>query len=202
MCYKLITLMNPLKHIYAVFVVTLMALPVHGQEPESTSNLVTNGNFELADANGFPADWTCSHPNHLLKCETTIELMSEGDVSFLRIVKMAASEPGVGWQNIKIPEGTAALRIAAKMRGKSIVRGVEEWQVPGVGVTYFYGDEDSAKPGQVGKWLKLPTGDSEWEVYETIIPVRDGATEGRITIIGQFWTGTFDITDLVVEPVQ
>ena len=82
-----------------------------------------NGNFEIADANGFPQDWTCSHPNFLKQTETTIELLSEGDLSYVRITKLAVSDPNVGWQDIQIPPGAISLCIAAKMRGKSIVRG-------------------------------------------------------------------------------
>jgi hypothetical protein len=117
----------------------------------------------------------------------------------MRVTEIADSMPGIGHQDIKIPEGTNSLRIAAKMRGNSIVRGWETWQLPGIGVTYFYGSDQDSKPGQIHKWLKVPPSDSGWEEYESIIPVRDGATEGRITIIGQGWTGTFDITDIVVE---
>jgi len=180
----------------------LIAFPAFAQTSPNDTNLINNGKFEIADAKGHPQDWEVSHPEFLKKCETSVELISEGDQTFYRITKSAATGPGLGWQRFDIPEGTGSLRIAAKMRGKNITRGAEGWNIPGLGLTYFYNNDQDTKPGSMDKWLKVPLGDSEWQEYESIIPVRDGATRVNVSVVGEGWTGTFDITDVVVEVVE
>lgn len=176
------------------------ALPLHAEDGK---NLITNGNFEIADADGRPADWKISHPEHLKKCETTVEMLTEGDKTFYRVTKNAGSGPGIGWQKIQLSPNTQSLRVTAKIRGQSIVRGGEGWQMPGIGITYFFDDlDENAKPGDVSKWILAPAGDSDWQEYETIIPVRDNAPIANIAMIGEGWTGTADFADIVVEAIE
>ncbi len=197
--------MYPMKFVPALSLLisqVLLLASAPAQPGANEANLISNGNFEIADANGHPQDWEISHPEFLKKCETTLELISEGDETFYRITKNAAFEPGLCSQKIDIPEATGSIRIAAKMRGKNIMRGAEGWNIPGLAVTYFYNDDQDAKPGSVDNWLKVPTGDSAWQDYEAIIPVCDGATRASISIVGKGRTGTFDITDVVVEIME
>ena len=196
---KLRTLLAPI----ALATLACTLSPASAQFGGEESNLIKNGNFELMDPDGRPEYWAISHPNHLAKTETEIAVLVEGGKSFYRVTKNAATGPGLGWQKVQIPTGTQHLRIAVKMRGQSIVRGSEGWNLPGIGVTYFYSDdENDNKTGDVAKWPLIASGDSEWREYETVIPVRDGAPIASIGIIGAGWTGTADFTDIVVEPID
>lgn len=165
-------------------------------------NLIENGKFEIAEANGHPQGWIVSHPNFLKQNETEVELLSEGDTTFYRVTKRAATAPGIGRQEIDIPENAESLRVAIRMRGKGIVRGQAGWMLPGLAVTYLYEGQEEGKPGSLDKWPVVPPGDSEWEDYEAIIPVRDGARRADISLIGQGWTGTADFTGVEVEIVE
>lgn len=180
-------------------IASLLAFGLSTAPAGDEHNLIENGKFEIANADGHPQGWTVSHPNYLKKCETEVELLSEGDTTFYRVTKRAASDPGLGWQEIEIPEGAVSVRLAIRMRGKNIVRGPAGWMYPGLAITYLYEGSEDGKPGSLDKWPVLPPGDSEWEDYEAIIPVRDGARRASISIIGQGWTGTADFTNVEVE---
>ena len=172
------------------------------QAIEAENNLITNPKFETADSDGHPEGWHVSHPNYLKQCQTTVEMTAEGETPFYRVTKAAGSGPGLGWQEIQIPEGTTALRVAVKMRGQNIVRGAEGWAYPGVSVTYLFDGSDQGKPGSWDKWPVLPTGSSDWQDYEAIIPVAEGAKRASVGIISQGWTGTADFAEVVVEKVE
>lgn len=165
-------------------------------------NLIENGNFEIADADGRPIGRTISHPNFLTQCDTVVEMMAEGDITFYRVTKHSPSSPEIGCQEIKIPEGTSSLPLAIKMRGENIIKGLEGWALPGLSVTYLFDDSEEGKAGSWEKWPVLPVGDSDWQEYEAIIPVRDNARRASISLIGNGWTGTADFTDVVVELVE
>ena len=194
------------RHLFLAALATTLTFtltPASAQFGGPEDNMVKNGNFELMDADGRPEDWNISHPNFLEKNETTVEVLTEEGKTFYRVTKSAATGPGLGWQKFDIPAGTENLRIAARIRGRDITRGSEGWNLPGLGMTYFYSDdENDSKTGDVAKWILIPTGDTEWRDYESIIPVRDGAPIGNIAIIGAGWTGTMDITDIVVEAID
>lgn len=165
-------------------------------------NLLENSDFHLLDADGRPSFWIISHPNYLAQTETKIEILTEGDLTFCRVTKDAATSPGLPRQEIEIPPGTNFLRVAVKMRGRSVVRGAEPWALPGVGVTYLFDDREEGLPGSWEKWPVVPPGDSDWTDYEAIIPVREAAPRANIGIIGIGWTGTADFANIVVEAVE
>ena len=49
---------------------SFVALPLRAEDGK---NLITNGNFEIADADGRPADWKISHPEHLKKLKAKLK---------------------------------------------------------------------------------------------------------------------------------
>jgi hypothetical protein len=185
-----------------ISVLALAAFPALAQLETDGENLIENGKFEMVDSNGHPQGWTVSHPDYLRKCETTVEMLAEGDTTFYRVTKHAASSPELGSQEITIPPGTGSLLVKIKMRGSGIVRGAERWALPGIAVTYLFEGSEDGKPGSLDKWPVIPVGDSDWQEYEVIIPVRDNAPRASISIIGQGWTGTADFTDVEVEILE
>ncbi len=192
--------MKPLS-LLTVFALSLS--PALAQFGGDEHNLIQNGKFETANADSRPDFWTLSHPSYLSEQEINVEMMTEGDTSFLRVIKQAATAAEIGSQEIQIPEGTGSLRVAIKMRGKNITRGADFWQLPGLAVTYLFEGSEGGKPGAMDKWPLLPVGDTPtWQEFEAIIPVREGAQRASVGLNSHGWTGQADFTDVVVEVVE
>lgn len=168
-------------------------------------NLVKNGEFTEWTEDGHPAVWKVSHPNHLANEVVVVKQGADVDngkvVTFLQVVKNSRTvNVEVGSQEILIPEGTEALRIRAKMRGIGLIEGEQAWQMAGIGVTYFT-PSGAAKPGEMGKWIKLPRLDSDWVEYDTVVPVRDASTRASVGFVSQGWSGTLEVQWIRVEAV-
>lgn len=189
---------RPFLHITVALAIASTACAQFGGDSE---NLVRNGKFNEVNAENLPEDWEISHPHYLQQRETTVELIHEGEDNALRVVKNAATSVNIGSQEIQIPENATELRLAIRMRGESVVRGSDFWQLPGLSVSFLF-ENDVTKPGDMSKWILIPSGDSEWTNYEMIMPVRDNARRASISLIGHNWTGTAEFTDIVVEAID
>lgn len=182
-----------------------LSLSAYAQFGGAADNLVKNGEFSESDDKQWPLVWSesVSHPAHLQKNETVLRVDTEGDNQFLHIERMGSPETAVamGSQTVALPPGAKSLRLAARMRGHDVAAGPDFWMLPGISVTYLF-EDGTTKSGDLNKWLLTPRGDSEWTEFETIVPVKDGAPKASIAIIGQGWTGSVDIDDVVVEVVE
>lgn len=172
----------------------------------SAENLLKNSAFTELDEHGHPEGWIISNPVHLERhsAKVSVEEVVEGDQSirFLRIEKKAPSENlAVGNQEISFPAGTTAIRIRARMRGRDLVAGNENWHVAGVALTYLF-EDGTARPGNMDKWIRMPEQDSDWEIYETLIPVRDDATRASLAFVAQGWQGVHDIQLIHAQAIR
>lgn len=171
--------------------------------PSTTQSLpLENHAFQEADEHGHPAGWGVSHPVHLERNDSKVEIVREENFSYMRMVKTGPAENvDFGGQEVEIPDGAIALRVTVRMRGFRVAQGPGNWHFPGIGVTYHIGT-DEARPGRMDTWIRLPEGDSAWRVYETDVPVRDNAGRASIGIVSQGWTGAADLADIQVQAVM
>lgn len=163
----------------------------------SAENLLLNSDFSELNEHGYPAEWGISHPTHLERNAVAVKMDQETTASspspFLHIEKSEGVENvSVGNQDFSFPAGTKAIRIRTLMRGRKLTMGSKPWHVAGIGLTYLF-ESDTPKSGDMSRWIQLPLGNSHWIEYETIIPVRDGATRASIAIVSQGWAGELDV---------
>lgn len=172
----------------------------------SEENLLANSDFSALNEHGQPENWGISHPTHLERNSVAVKMDQEriGGASrpFLTIEKTEGVENvAVGNQDFSFPAGTQAIRIRTRMRGRNLTEGTKFWHVAGIGLTFLF-EHDTPKSGDMSKWIKLPAGNSDWTEYESIIPVREGATRASIAIVSQGWTGALDVQWIRAEAVQ
>ena len=172
----------------------------------SAENLLKNSAFTELNEHGHPKEWRISNPVHLerhsAKVSVEEEIREDQTIRFLRIEKKSPSENlAVGDQEIVFPEGTTAIRIRARMRGRDLVAGNVNWHVAGVALTFLF-DDGSARPGIMSKWIRMPEMNSDWAVYETVIPVRDDATRASLAFVAQGWKGVHDIHLIHAEAIR
>lgn len=191
-------------HITAAILVALAPLvapTLVAQRGGAEDNLLKNGDLRQISADNLPEDWEFSHPEYMKQHETTVEVVSEGAENFLHVVKQATQNVSVGTQVIEIPENASSLRLAIRMRGQNIVRGVETWELPGLTISFKI-DEETVRTGDISRFLLLPVGDSDWNEFESIMPVRDGARQAHVTLNGIGWSGTADFAEISVEAIE
>lgn len=167
-------------------------------------NLLQNPAFTELDENGHPVGWVVSHPNHLRnhRARVTVEEDVNPTVRYLRIDKLSGPVPmQAGDQEVAVPPGATALRIRAKMRGHGLRQGEENWQMAGIGLTFLFADGTSL-PGNMGLWIRLPEGSSDWKEYETVIPVRNQAPRASLSIVPHGWAGMLDVQWVEMQAVM
>ncbi len=182
-------------------IILALASPLAAQWGGAENNLLKNGDLSQISSQNLPEDWEFSHPNYMKQHETKVDILNEGQGNILNVVKQASQNVSIGTQLIDIPENVASLRLAIRMRGKNIVRGTETWQLPGLTISFKI-DEETIRTGDISRFLLLPVGDSDWNEFESIMPVRDGARQAHVTLNGIGWSGTADFADITVEVID
>ena len=167
----------------------------------SADNLVVNGDFEKVNREGLPVGWEISHFNYLDQNNTRVLLMNDGDFNYLHVRKNSSATVNLGTQVVDLPDGATSLQMRIRMSGKNVVAGDQHWMVPGLGISFSFPD-GSSRPGIMSNWIYLPTGDSPWDEYESVMPIRENAVKATVSIIGHGWTGEANFADIRVEAIH
>jgi hypothetical protein len=173
--------------------------------PAQMMTVLIRDGFPEADEHTQPANWGISHPNYLgsnaAEALWVSQTVNEELITVYRMTRRSEEgSAGFGSRKVAFPADTESLQIRVRMRGHNIKIGSVWWHLPGVGCTFHLPD-GTTRPGMMSKWIYLPEGDSDWNEYTTLIPVRDNATEADIAFIAQGWTGVAEVERIEVSAV-
>jgi endoglucanase len=161
---------------------------------QDAAPLIPNTGFELdADGNGWPDGWAGVKEGGSREVE-------EGN-HFLRLESPEAGKMVMLYQEIPLPTGVEALEVKWKQRVTNLKKGKSPWFD-----ARFMMEFMDAERGKVGPSPKpVATGkDTEgWVEKSTAFLVPPGAATLKfMPCLFQVNTGTFDIDDLVIRPVD
>lgn len=161
---------------------------------QDAAPLVPNTGFELdTDGNGWPDGWAGVKEGGSRESE-------EGN-HFLRL---SSPEPGrmvMLYQEIPIPSGTEALEITWRQRVTGLKKGTKSWFDARFLMEFLDAERNKVAPSPKA----VATGkDTEgWEEKRSAFLVPPGATALKfMPCLFQVATGTFDLDDLVIRPVD
>jgi endoglucanase len=172
----------------------LAALPFRNALAQDAAPLIPNTGFELdSDGNGWPDGWATPKEGGTREVE-------DGN-HFLRLTSPEAGKMVMLYQEIPIPAGVEALEVSWKQRVTGLKKGTSPW----FDARFMMEFMDAKREKVVGSPKPVATGkDTEgWVEKSTTFLVPQGATILKfMPCLFQVATGTFDIDDLVIKPVD
>lgn len=104
----------------SIFTLTCLALISSAQEPQATSSLITNGNFEAdQDQDAWPDHWP--------RAKAGVKFLAEEKNHFLRLESAKPGETVLLYHSLKIPAEVRALKLSLKMRCTGLKPGKQSW---------------------------------------------------------------------------
>jgi hypothetical protein len=178
------------------------AAPAAGAIPvPATTELVKNSAFDDVTDGGFPADWAnISHPTHLASVGVELTVETEGPSSFYRIQKTNSSNAGAGEQRVVLPASAKQVRLALCARSPGFEVGGEDWQRPGLSLSWL--TDSGERPIGPGQWLLLREPSESWKTLDRTLDRPADAAGIKIVFNAIGWTGTADFESVVVEPID
>lgn len=152
-------------------------------------NLVVNGSFEDANAQGHIDGWKGFRGHG-------VERIAEDGKHHVRIVS-SEEQPG-GWlqQDFAIPEGISHLLVTVRMRAFKVKVGEEKWNNPRVQLA------QKNEAGETVGYGPVPhlTQDSDWTDLEIEYKLEPTATRLHVSIGLNDSTGILEVDDLKITP--
>lgn len=191
------SLPSGLRKISAAFLAGLAALTVPvlvSARAEEAAALIPNTGFETdADGNGWPDGWAGVKEGGSREAE-------EGN-HFLRLESPEAGKMVMLYQEIPIPPGVEALEVKWKQRVTNLKKGKSPWFDARFLMEFM--DADRGKVGPSPKPVATGKDTEGWVEKRTAFLVPAGAATLKfMPCLFQVSTGTFDIDDLVIRPVE
>lgn len=153
-------------------------------------NLLPNGNFEKGSK--WPDDW--GQP----KSGATLE--KEGENHFVRLVSTTVDEEVNLYVAYKLKSKHKAYELSYRVRVDNLKVGTQPWFDARI-VTNFKDDSGEVFPSPAPVYFRKNT--SEWVEKSIQFKVPEGATKLEILAgLFQVVSGTFDIDDIVLKPID
>lgn len=172
----------------------LAAWPVKCVVAQDAAPLISNTGFELdADGNGWPDGWATPKEGGSREVEDNNH--------FLRLSSPEAGKMVMLYQEIPIPAGVEALQVSWRQRVTGLKKGTSPW----FDARFMMEFMDAQRQKVAGSPKPVATGkDTEgWVEKSTSFLVPPGATTLKfMPCLFQVATGTFDIDDLVIKPID
>jgi beta-galactosidase len=177
----------------ALLAAVLLVAVMPARAQEAARNVVANGNFEqLKD--GWAEGWTRGKPGE-------VELVEEEGNHFVRFT-LNADGAAVASQKIKLEKDWQFVDVSIRLRAQDIKRGSQHWQT--ARLEYTFQDKDGK---HVGPWpwigLRQDGSTDGWQTFkDTRVRIPDGAEYLNLGIGMWVATGTADIDDVTVTPIE
>lgn len=159
----------------------------------SGRNALTNGNFDLADADGHPTGWLL--PN---EAGPSFKVVREGTNNVLHAISTGEPRPYYVRHEVPVPVPAHAKSVTIKGRvhGKWETRDTKDENWGATIDATFIGPDDQ----KFGDWIILVGGrEPGWKNLSKTANIPKGAKAVYIHFGCQFVTGAFDFDDLSVE---
>jgi hypothetical protein len=154
-------------------------------------NVLANGNFDAADADGNPEGWTVP-----ARAGYSFKVVREGSNSFLHATGTGEIRPTYVVQEIPIPARAKTVTLKGRIRGKWETRDTKDGNWGATIDATFIGEDEK----KFGPWIILVGGRLDgWQSLSKTRDVEAGAKRLHVHFGFQFATGTFDFDDIVVE---
>lgn len=161
---------------------------------QSDVNLLSDGDFEHADAHGWAEGW------YRPKESGRIERVEEAGNHFAHLTITRAGDSAVMQHEVKLDPSTKALKLALRVRYHDIRRGAKGW-MSGKALLMFL----NASGHNTGKQYPMSwTGSSDdWAAQSVSGLVPPDAVKAKVQIaLFHVQSGTLDIDDVMLTPVD
>ena len=157
----------------------------------NSRNVVVNGTFDAADADGRPRGWTFYGPG----AEGLMKVVREGSNSFLQMVITGAPlSVGVD-QHIPVPPRAKAITLRARIRGKATDHHANDPNWGGNVLGRFF----NADGKELGGPMVIGGREAGWKSLAKNEPIPTGAKEVVVACTGWWVSGIFDFDEVEVE---
>jgi hypothetical protein len=164
-----------------------------GAAPAGASNLVTNGDFELATADpSWPDDWAKG---------AGITWETEGGKHFLRLTQITPGKMLMAYREVPIPAGVKKLTITIRYRSAGVVAGAQNY-MDARGIFHFLDSNRKNLPGDP-KTMDMTNNATDWTTASEDCVVPDGAEKLVVMpSLFQVSSGTLDLAEVSVTPAS
>jgi hypothetical protein len=166
----------------------LASTPGTSGRKTNSKNVVVNGTFDVADAQGHPAGWTLSEAYKVVRDGTNNVLHASTKVpAYLALT-----------QDILIPSKARNVTLSGRVRGNIVARDAAKSQgPPGVFVAAVYLDKNQQT---TNNWLMLDGGaDSGWKKVSSTTKIPDDMKVLQVSLVLKMVAGDIDYDDIEVE---
>ncbi len=176
----------------AAGILATLALPLPAQ-PAATS-IIRNSNMETdADGDAWPDDWP--------KLKVGGSWETEDSNHFIRMTSPSPGAMVMLYSEIRIPEGVKALEMTWRQRVTNLKRGSNSWFDARIMLEFM--DASRGKIGPAPKPAATGRDTNGWEQKSTSFLIPDGAAMIKfMPALFNVASGTFDLDDLVLKPVD
>jgi hypothetical protein len=169
--------------------------PAAAPAPETTaSNLVTNGNFEMADPNDptWATNWGKAKG---------ITWETENGKHFLRLVQQTPGKMLMAYREVPIPAGVKGLEYFVRYRTAGIVLGTSNW-FDARTILHFM-DSTRKQVGPDPGALIFSNQASDWtDLHERFLVPQGAVTLQLLPSLFQVNAGTLDLAEIRVTPLS
>lgn len=168
-----------------------LALPLRAL---ADAPLIENSTMETdADADGWPDGWA--------RLDAGGSWINEGGNRFIRLTSSAPGSTVMLYQEIAIPEGTAALELSWRQRISGLKPGKEAWFDARIMMGFMDADRVVIAPDPAAPYAREDTLGWQNKSIKFLVPAQARILKFMPSLF-QVAAGTFDLDDIVIKPVD
>lgn len=157
-------------------------------------NAIENGDFETLDAASQPSGWSLSQG--VPAAQSATRLAEEGGNHYVQLKAVGEGEARKISRQVLVQPGWKSLKVTARVRGKGLRSGPEEYEDAHIGLVFF-----NAGNTEVGYAIPITlSADSDWTVLSAAGEVPPEAHHVVLDAGNGGVGGEFDVDDIVLEP--